>query len=208
MTIRLSYVTALLFGSGLCALIYQVAWMKQLALIFGASTAASAAVLAIFMGGLGLGGVLIGKRADRHQRPLVLYAQLEMSIALAAAVSPFLIMGARALYISLGGSVVLGLTGATLVRLLLSAIIIGIPAVLMGGTLPAAARAAETEDDIGRNRIAVLYGINTLGAVTGALLSTFVLLESQGIKLTLWLACLINSAVALIAWWLGDKAAP
>ncbi|GAB4324463.1 MAG: hypothetical protein Kow0074_17470 [Candidatus Zixiibacteriota bacterium] len=208
MTIRLPYVAVLLFGSGLCALIYQVAWMKELSLIYGASTAASAAVLAIFMGGLGLGGVLIGKRADRHQRPLVLYAQLEMSIALAAAVSPFLIWAARWLYIAVGGSAVLGLTGATLVRLLLSAIIIGIPAVLMGGTLPAAARAAETEDDIGRNRLAVLYGINTLGAVTGALLSTFVLLESQGIRLTLWLACLINSVVALVAWWLGERAAP
>jgi hypothetical protein len=49
---RLLRVALLLFGSGMTALIYQVAWMRELRLIFGFSTAASAAVLAIFMGGL------------------------------------------------------------------------------------------------------------------------------------------------------------
>jgi hypothetical protein len=40
-------VAALLFGSGFCALVYQVGWLRNFRLIFGASTAASAAVLAI-----------------------------------------------------------------------------------------------------------------------------------------------------------------
>ena len=70
-------IAALLFGSGFCALVYQVAWLRDFRLIFGASTAASAAVLAIFIGGLGIGGLLLGPRADRHRRPLLIYAQLE-----------------------------------------------------------------------------------------------------------------------------------
>src|SRR5689334_797841 len=37
----------LLFGSGLCALIYQVAWFREFRLVFGASTLATSAVLAI-----------------------------------------------------------------------------------------------------------------------------------------------------------------
>src|SRR5260370_24955472 len=48
-------VAPLLFLSGLCALVYQIAWLREFRLIFGASTAASAAVVAIFIGGLGLG---------------------------------------------------------------------------------------------------------------------------------------------------------
>ena len=44
-----------LFGSGFCALVYQIAWLRMLRLVFGSSTGSSAAVLAIFMGGLGLG---------------------------------------------------------------------------------------------------------------------------------------------------------
>src|SRR5438105_58929 len=55
MRTRTAPVAALLFGSGFCALVYQVAWLREFRLIFGASTAASAAVTAIFIGGLGLG---------------------------------------------------------------------------------------------------------------------------------------------------------
>ena len=70
-------VAPLLFGSGFCALIYQIAWQREFRLIFGASTAASAAVVAVFMGGLGLGGWVIGPRADRRADPLRFYAALE-----------------------------------------------------------------------------------------------------------------------------------
>ena len=45
-------VAALLFGSGFCALVYQIGWLRDFRLIFGSSTSASAAVLAIFIGGL------------------------------------------------------------------------------------------------------------------------------------------------------------
>ena len=69
-------VGALLFGSGCCALVYQIGWLREFRLIFGASTSASAAVLAIFMGGLGFGGIYIGKRADRTRNPLALYGFL------------------------------------------------------------------------------------------------------------------------------------
>ena len=101
-------VAALLFGSGFCALVYQVGWLRDFRLIFGASTAASAAVLAIFIGGLGLGGLLLGPRADRHPRPLVLYAQLELIVAVSAAATPVLLSAVRYLYLSSGGSTALG----------------------------------------------------------------------------------------------------
>src|SRR5688572_25642697 len=84
-------VALLLFGSGLCALIYQMAWLREFRLIFGASTGASAAVLAIFMGGLGLGSLVLGGRADKQEQPLGYYAKLEIIIALSAAVTPLLL---------------------------------------------------------------------------------------------------------------------
>src|SRR6266496_2684720 len=98
---RLSGVALLLFGSGLTALIYQVAWMRELRLIFGFSTAASAAVLAIFMGGLGLGGWLLGRRADATSRPLIFYGRLELAIAGSAALTPLLTLLVREAYIAL-----------------------------------------------------------------------------------------------------------
>jgi spermidine synthase len=64
-------VAGLLAGSGFCALVYQVGWLRDFRLIFGASTAASAAVVAIFIGGLGAGSLWLGPRADRHPRPIL-----------------------------------------------------------------------------------------------------------------------------------------
>jgi spermidine synthase len=192
-------VALLLFGSGLCALVYQVAWLRELRLVFGASTAASAAVLAVFMGGLGLGGALLGKRAGTRARPLAFYAQLEYGVALAAAVSPLVIGVARAGYAALGGTLGLGLAGGTVVRLVFSALILGVPTFLMGGTLPAAAQAVETDRDVGRRNLALLYGANTLGAVLGTVVSTFALLEILGTRRMLWGACLVNALVATFA---------
>ncbi|MBZ4412196.1 fused MFS/spermidine synthase [Myxococcus sp. XM-1-1-1] len=196
---RVSRVAPLLFGSGLCALVYQTVWLREFRLIFGASTAASAAVLAIFMAGLGLGGVLLGARADRNPRPLNYYANLELLIAASAGLSPFLVELARAAYIGVGGTPSLGLFGGSVARLVLSTLVLAVPTVLMGGTLPAAARAVQSDEDPARRHLAILYGVNTLGAVTGATLSTFFMLEVYGNRTTLWIACLLNAAVAICA---------
>src|SRR6266850_5703244 len=183
---------AFLFLSGFCALIYQIGWMREFRLIFGASTAASAAVVAIFIAGLGAGGMVLGKRVDRSSRPLMLYGWMEMAIAIGAAISPFLLWLIRWIYLSAGGTTTMGMVGGTVVRLVLATLVLGIPTFLMGGTLPAAVRAITSEDDRGRRKVALLYGINTLGAVLGSTLATFFMIEQYGTRATMWLAALVN----------------
>lgn len=201
MNLRLIKVASFLFGSGFCALIYQLAWLRQFRIIFGTSTAATAAVLGIFMGGLGFGSLILGRRADAKARPLRFYATLELLIAAAVALTPLLLWLIRRLYIATGGTMSLGQGGATVLRLILSAAVIGVPTFLMGGTAPAAVKAALDDADYGRKGVALLYGANTLGAVTGVLLATFLLFENLGNRLTLYAACALNIAVALAALW-------
>jgi spermidine synthase len=189
----------LLFGSGLAALVYQVAWIREFRLIFGASTAATAAVLAVFIGGLGAGGLLLGARADRSSRPLRLYGAFELGAAAFAALSPLLLWLVRVVYVGLGGSASLGLLGGTCLRLLLGGLVLAGPTLLMGGAMPAAVAAVEVEEDVGRRNLALIYGLNTLGAVTGCLLANFVLLERLGTRKTLWSATALGAATALLA---------
>jgi spermidine synthase len=203
----LARVAPLLFGSGLCALVYEIAWLREFRLVFGASTAANAAVLAVFIGGLGAGGLFFGRRADRATRPLALYALLEGAVAVVAALSPFLLVAARGAYIGLGGIAVLGALGATVVRLVLTMLVLLGPTFLMGGTLPAAARAVESESDASRRAVGLLYGSNTLGAVAGCVLANFWLLETFGTRRTLWLASGVNLVVAALAY-LASRFAP
>jgi spermidine synthase len=206
MSTSLRAVPSLLFVSGLCALVYQTVWMREFRLVFGASTLAGAAVLAIFMGGLGIGAAILGRRSDAHPRPLAFYGALECGIAASAALTPFLVDGVRALYIASGGSVTLGAAGATLLRLVFASLVLAAPTFLMGGTLSAAARAVTPHDDAGRRHVALLYAANTAGAVIGVLLAGFVMLERFGNRRTLWIAAAVNLAVGLIA--IGAPASP
>jgi spermidine synthase len=204
-TRRVFGVALLLFGSGLTALVYQVAWLRELRLVFGSSTPATSAVIAIFLGGLGFGSLVLGQRVDAIEKPLLFYGRLELAIAGLAAVSPLLVWLVRLSYIAVGGSTSLGAFFGTLVRLVLSTLVLGLPTFLMGGTLPAATRAIETEEDASRTRVALLYGTNALGAVAGAWLANFVLLERIGTRATLWSACAINIAVGLAATLWGSR---
>ena len=192
-------VSALLFGSGCCALIYQIAWLREFRLIFGASTAASAAVLAIFIGGLGLGGLFLGARADSHPRPILLYARLEAVVAVSAALSPLLLGLVRELYVLVGGTPGVGLVAGTVGRLALSGLVLAVPTIAMGGTLPAAARGVTHHGDLRRQNVGALYALNALGAVAGCFVATFFMLEHFGTRQTLWLAAAVNLLIAVVA---------
>ncbi len=201
-------VLPLVLGSGFCALAYQIGWQREFRGIFGASTAASAAVLAVFMGGLGLGGFVLGPRADRQRYPLAFYAGLEALVAVTAAATPLLLDLARRVYLGVGGSDAFGSWGGAALRLLLAALVLLPPTFLAGGTLGAAARAVESEGDRRRRATALLYGFNTLGACVGALVATFWALEALGTRATLWGAALLNLVVALAAFALARVGGP
>jgi spermidine synthase len=183
--------------------VFQIAWMRELRLIFGATTAAAAAVLGIFMAGLGIGSALLGKVADRVSNPLRMYGQLEVAIALSAATTPWLVSLASQIYLGLGGQESLGIAGATATRLTLASAVMAIPTVLMGGTLPAVVRSVTRTTDLHRRALGVIYGSNTLGAVLGTAIATFFALETLGTRATLMCGSAIGFLAGVIAIWLS-----
>ncbi len=84
--------------SGAAALVYQVVWNRQFLLLFGSTTAATAAVIAAFMGGMALGAFWLGRYAYRLSAPLLVYAGLEIAVALYALIFPGLLTKAELLY--------------------------------------------------------------------------------------------------------------
>src|SRR5262245_49995597 len=64
------------FISGMAGLIYQLAWMRYLALFLGHTSYAVVAVLVAFMGGLAIGNAAFGIWADKSTKPLALYGWL------------------------------------------------------------------------------------------------------------------------------------
>lgn len=205
---RVGLLGVLISLSGGCALVYQMVWLREFRLIFGAATPATAAVLAVFMAGLGAGSAWFGRRAERTARPLRLYAGLELALSLAALLTPWVLQLVRALYIRTGGVVVLGSTGAALIHILLAFVVLFGPCALMGGTLPLAVKWIETDEDGQRGSAGLLYGLNALGALAGVVGSTFWLLEALGTRGTLYLVVVVNAGLGAVALWVARREQP
>lgn len=195
-------VTACFLASGALSLVYQVLWVRHLAMIVGHSVLAVSTVVATFMAGLGLGAWVAGRVAHRVRRPLFGYGLLEAAIGLLALSTPTLMRLVEGAFSALAQS------GGSIAVLLCSALVLLPPTVAMGATLPLLTRwYARTDDAIGRD-LGWLYAINTTGAMAGAALSGFVLLPSFGQPATLAGAALANVIVGALAMWAGRDAMP
>jgi len=190
---------ALLFLSGAAALTYEVAWVRSLSLVFGGSHLAVTTVLSVFMGGLALGSRLFGRRADETDRPLRLYAFLEIGIAAFALLFLGLVRLYPTLYPPLARAAEDSRLYLSALRVLFAVAAMLGPTTLMGGTLPVLARCVATHPATAGRRVAFLYGLNTIGAVAGALAAGFHLLPSLGVTRTVLLAVGANLAIGLVA---------
>ena len=188
------------FLSGASGLIFEIVWMRKLSLIFGSTVYAVSTVVAVFMGGLALGSWLFGRAADRSTNCLRLYTLLELGIGAAGvAITLTLLPLLDNIYIFFHGLGFQSGPGLFLIRFLLSVLIMLGPTVLMGGTLPVVGRyLVRTQNELG-SRLGFLYGINTLGAVTGTLGSGFWLIALYGETVTILIAAAGNLIAGLIA---------
>lgn len=202
-----SLIYLLFFISGVTGLIYQVAWARMFITVFGNTTQAVSTVLAAFMGGLALGSIVIGRRADRFSKPIVSYGVLEVLIGLFALAFPWLLIMLQGLYAKVYLAFGENTLPLTMIRFLLSFLMVLIPTTLMGGTLPVLSKHAGRElDKIGK-RIGGLYTVNTLGAVLGTLLAGFLLLEFIGVSNSVYLASAMSLVVGVAAILIGRSAA-
>jgi len=190
--------------SGAAGLLYEIAWAKLLALFLGNTAYAQATVIGVFMAGLAAGSIWFGRVADRSSSPLRLYAWLEIGIGVLGFLFPALLNFLSRFYVALAAG-----TEETpkliWLRLLISALAVFVPTLLMGGTLPALGRFFIAQPGATRENVARLYYLNCLGAVLGALVAGFVLIQWIGVPGTIFGAATINVAVGLVSFWLAKR---
>lgn len=189
----------LFFISGAAALIYQVLWVRELGLLFGATAEAAALTIAIFFTGIALGGYTFGRLAARHPRPLKLFGLVEIGVAVAA-LGHFIVADAYfALYPNLHAAVGHSPLLETAMKALVAAVILLPAAFLMGGTLPLIGQhLIRSRETLGR-RGSALYALNTLGGAAGALAAGFALPILLGFNGSYLLAIGLDLAVGITA---------
>jgi spermidine synthase len=204
-TLADAFLYALFFLSGSAALIYQVAWVRSLSLVFGGSHLAVTTVLLVFMGGLAVGGIFLGARADRSRHPLRLYAALEIGIALSAASFQFFLHWYPAVYVPLARLAETSPLWLFVVRVTLASAGMLIPTTLIGGTLPVLTRFVDGRADGRHGHLARLYALNTLGAVAGTLIAGFLLLPRFGVNRVVLMAVAINLLIGAVVWLMPER---
>ena len=187
-------ILCLTFATGGAGLIYQVVWQRYLARLLGNDSLATATVLAVFLAGLSLGYWAWGRRSLRAAGLLRTYALLECAIGVWALAFPvwFAWVDRWTSSWRLETPASLAAGGA------FSAIVlIGVPTFCMGGTVPILTRALTRLLDNATRTHALVYAINTAGAVAGALVTGFFLIHRFGMPGTLRLGAILNIVAGL-----------
>lgn len=203
--------------SGAACTIYQLAWIRELAGVTTAATLALVLVVAAFMAGLGLGAGIGGRLVARGVRPLRAYARAELAGAALFVVGVALLRGSLHInrwLIAAGASASLALG----IQLTLLGLYLVVATTMLGLTLPLLVagfeRRTETAVLVQRDGgYSLLYGVNTVGAVVGAIACGYVMIELVGLHRSIAIGAAMSLGSAGCALWLarasnGEDSAP
>jgi spermidine synthase len=197
-----------LFGSGVASIINQVIWQRALKIYLAGSEAVSAMIVVlVFMLGLGLGSEIMGRRAKTIANPLKAFAAIELLLCLLNLGICFLLsLDLRESIYALQRLVVsLGIPLKALYAIT-AAVLLSVPCILMGMTVPVASEGCQRQLGVTDNRfLSLLFFLNTVGALVGAILSGFVILPLLGQQAGLLVAVSMNAGASLLAGLLSRK---
>lgn len=178
----------LFFCSGISAIIYQVIWQRVLFASFGTNIEAITIIVSVFMFGLGVGSLFGGRLSNTSSKRLLYYfIFFEISIGLFGLISIRLIEYVSHITLQLGSNWLP----------LVVFVILFIPTLAMGATLPVLVSYLFKERKSVGDTVSNLYYINTLGSALGSLLTVTVLFAIGTLQTTIYVASSINFIIAL-----------
>src|SRR5229473_2433093 len=191
-------------ASGFAGLGYEIVWTRQLSLALGSEMMAVLGAVAGFFAGLALGAFALDRVIRRTNSARTVYVALEAVIGLWGLICIWLLpIAGRALSPLLGTEPAPALLWAA--SFALPTLVLLPATAAMGGTLTALERIVR--EARGDPRVSAgIYGANTLGAVAGTLILTFLLLPAWGLSGTLICLAGVNAVCALGMLALGSAA--
>ena len=174
-------ILGVMFFSGGISFAYEILWSRVLSHVLGGSLYAFATMLAAFLAGIAIGGLLGAKVAGSQRRSCFWLAAVEIGAGLISAV--------LFLYVSSTGFSETAWVDASLASLVWLCALLLMPATLcIGATFPLAVRClCEDHRDAGRSAGRV-YSWNTIGAIIGAVGAGYFLIPALGYASTFKIA--------------------
>ena len=195
-------VLAALATSGAVAMIYEVAWSRMLAMVYGSSVYGVSIMLSTFLFGLAGGSALAAFLLRRRRRPasrlalawlLIGSAGTGFASLLVAQRLPFVFVDLYRLYGSVEGR-----DPALFLIQFVAAALLMLPSTLcLGAMLPVATSVAPADANLGR-QVSRLYAGNLIGSALGALVASGLLLAALGIEFSVRAASLVALATSVL----------
>lgn len=187
--------------SGAVALVYEVVWTRVLALVLGPTTYAFSTMLVAFIVGIAIGAAAASRVADRAARPMLWLAAM-LALAALGAFGASLAIGQLPLAVAaIVASPDASLTSVVARQALLVGALLVPMTLAFGAAFPfAVAAAARRPEDVSAD-VALVYAVNTVGAVAGALTGSFLLVPAIGLQRSIVLGgiLLVGTGVAIAA---------
>lgn len=170
------------FLSGMSALMFETLWFRLAGLALGNSIWAATLVLTGFMGGLAIGNGFSIRYGRRIQNPLRGYAITEVVIATTGFAVILLLPVLTEWLVPIFQPLLKHEFILNTLRFLVAFLLMLIPSSAMGATLPLMVKALHNNKNSFGYTLGKLYGLNTLGAVAGALIGDLFLIRLAGIR--------------------------
>lgn len=198
-------VSLLVTVSGALALAHQLLWTRRMVELMGGANDSLARVLGCFFCGLALGSLAGGFLATRVERPWRCLALVEFSLICLSLPIVFLPDWSGPIWTWLGPDALVAWPGS-LIKTVLSVLLVLPPAFLMGLFLPLALAGSGPRQRVPNASTSLwLYAANTAGAVGGILAVIWVLLPHCGLKGSLQLVLVGNGLVGATFLWLDTR---
>lgn len=185
--------------AGAASLLYEVVWVRQLALSLGSTAIATSTMLTAFLGGLALGGWLGGRRADSVASPMAALLRIEVGAAVLGAASVPLLAATGRAYVLVVTGMGAAPTVAMLLRAFFSLLVMLVPATLFGAAFPLASAAAARVEADGRVAGGV-YAASCFGSALGAAVGGLLLEPALGLTGAALAGAGLNLVAAFVAW--------
>lgn len=204
---RVSFLLKFLFYlSGLTSLIYEIVWTRTLTTVIGNTSLAVSSTVAIFLAGLALGSFFGGRMDRLGKRPIQTYGILEIGIGCYSVFVPLLVSRMDGIYSMFYPWMAGSLLHSALVKAALAAVVLLLPTMAMGATLPVLIRFYDAPSR--NSQAALLYGLNTAGAVAGALLAGYLLIPAWGMSATIYGTASLNVLIGISSLSVGRPGEP
>ncbi len=195
--------------AGGLALGYEVVWSQSIVQFMSTRSFAFSVMLATYLSGLAIGSALLARRIDRLKDPWGLFGLL---IAAAGCISLIEINFLGDWLLSLQSSAdrfVFSLTESRLAamsaRFTTAALyIVFVPTLFLGAAFPVALKLIVDSTHIGRD-IGKVVALNTIGGITGTIITGFLLVPQFGIVVTLAILALIACIIGVVAAFKGKR---